>query len=449
MNAQKSARQVARTNTSARQVALNALVRWETSGEWDASRFSADLRAARLDRRDAALATFLANGVVQNRILLDHHLAKLSNIPLAKLERRVLMALRLGLFQIFFSDVAQHAAVGETVALMSGKFRRSAGFVNAVLRAATRLEIDPLAVNSADPITRLSLRWSHPEWIVRELIEDRGETIAEAELRANNSAPAVTLRVNTAVTTRDALLDSLRSESVDAAAGSLDASIDMTGSGDIVRLKSYKDGAFWVQDVSSQLAVEALDIREGMRVLDLCSAPGGKSFIAASKGANVVSNDLSEAKMQGVRDSAKRLNFDIEIHHGDAREPRHEWLGAFDRVICDVPCSGLGIIRKKPDIRYKTEADVAELPALQREILDAAAKCLKKGGKLLYSTCTWRKEENDFVVDDFLSKNPHFSAIDFVLPNDFGASERGRITLHSEKGDRDGFFICVLGEKDV
>ncbi len=431
---------------SAREVALEQLMRWERDGEWSAAAFSAAIRAAALERRDAALATFLANGVVQNRILLDHLLGKLSKIPLDRLERRVLNALRLGVFQLFLSDVPTHAALDSTVSLVE---RRSAGFVNAVLRAATRLDGDPLAVDEADPIKRLSIKYSHPKWIVRELVKLRGEALAEAELRANNSAPKVTLHTNTARLTRDELIEKLRAEGVDAEPGLIAESVDISGSGDISKLKSYLDGDFWVQDVSSQLAVAALGIEPGMRVLDLCCAPGGKTFAAAALGARVSANDISDAKMREVAAGAQRLGFELEMTSGDARELREEWLGAFDRVICDLPCSGLGIIRKKPDIRYKTAAEVDGLPVLQREILAAAAKCVKKGGKLLYSTCTWRIQENDRVVEDFLGKNPGFYPIDFVLPNDLGESEAGKLTLWSEKGDRDGFFICVLGEKDV
>ncbi len=435
--------------SSARETALRELVRWDGTHEWDAAHFSEAIRAAALDKRDAALATFLAGGVVQNRILLDYRLEKLSKIPLGKLERRVLAALRLGAFQLFFADgIPAHAAVGETVALMRGHDRRSAGYVNAVLRAASRIE-RPLDVEETDPVRRLSIRWSHPEWMVRELVALRGFEKAEEELISDNTAPAVTLRTNTARITRDALIARLREEDADAAPGALDCSIDMTGSGDISRLPSFREGLFWVQDVSSQLAGEALCVKEGMSVLDLCSAPGGKSFGAAVRGGRVTASDISEAKMKLVADGARRLGFDIETRSGDARDVPPEWVGAFDRVICDVPCSGLGIIRKKPDIRYKTPEDVAELPRLQREILASAAKCVKKGGRLVYSTCTWRKEENDSIVDDFLANNPNFETKSFVFPGGMGDFPDGRASLWSEKGTRDGFFICVLGEKDV
>lgn len=434
---------------SARAVALDELVRWETAGEWDNRRFSLSIANAGLDRRDAALATFLAGGVIQNRILIDRWLAQFSKMPLAKLERRVLMALRLGTFQLFFADsIPKHAAVGETVALMSGKDRRSAGFVNAILRNVAKVD-DPFAFDAKDEVERLSIRYSHPEWIVRELVGRKGISGAEAELSANNCAPPTTLRVNTKATDRLSLMAELEAGGAEVSEGIISSAVTVVGGGDVAELAGYREGKFWVQDVSSQLAVAALSVADGMSVLDLCAAPGGKSFGAACNGGRVTSNDLTERKTELIRDGAQRLGFDIEVSTRDGREPCDEWLGAFDRVICDVPCSGLGIIRKKPDIRYKSERDVEKLPELQLELLQSAAKCVKNGGKLLYSTCTWRKEENEGVVEAFLAKHPEFSPKDFDLPNDLGRSEGGMMTFWSEKNDRDGFYVCIMERKDV
>lgn len=434
---------------SARAVVLDELVRWETAGEWDNRRFSAAIAAAGLDRRDAALATFLAGGVMQNRILVDWWIAKFSKIPLGKLERRVLMALRLGAFQLFFADsIPKHAAVSETVALMSGRDRRSAGFVNAILRALSKVD-DPFASDARDDIERLSIRYSHPEWIVRELVGRKGLSGAEAELEANNSSPPTTLRVNTRRTDRASLMDELSKDGAEVSEGLIPSAITMVGGGDVAELESFRKGKFWVQDVSSQLAGAALGVGEGMRVLDLCAAPGGKSFGAACAGGLVTSNDLTERKTALIRDGAARLGFDIEVSTRDGREPPDEWLGAFDRVICDAPCSGLGIIRKKPDIRYKTASDIEKLPELQLELLESAARCVKNGGKLLYSTCTWRKEENENVVEVFLSKHPEFLPEDFDLPNNLGGSTGGMTTFWSEKNDRDGFYVCIMRRKDV
>lgn len=433
----------------ARAVALDELVRWETAGEWDNRRFSLSIANAGLDRRDAALATFLAGGVLQNRILIDRWLAKFSKMPLAKLERRVLMALRLGTFQLFFADaIPKHAAVGETVALMSGKDRRSAGFVNAILRGVAKVD-DPFAFDAKDEIERLSIRYSHPEWIVRELVGRKGSSGAEAELSANNCAPPTTIRVNTKMTDRLSLMDELSAGGAEVSEGIIDSAVTLVGGGDVAELKGYREGKFWVQDVSSQLAVAALGVADGMSVLDLCAAPGGKSFGVACGGGRVTSNDLTERKTELIRDGARRLGFDIEVSTRDGREPLDEWIGAFDRVICDAPCSGLGIIRKKPDIRYKSERDVGKLPILQLELLQSAARCVKNGGKLLYSTCTWRKEENEDVVEVLLAKHPEFLLKDFVLPNDLGESERGMTTFWSEKNDRDGFYVCIMERKDV
>lgn len=421
---------------SARAAALDALVAYETGGVWSQTRFMAML--AKLDKRDAAFCSHLTHGVVQYKLLLDHHLAALSKIPLKKLETRVLCQLRLGAFQIIFSGgVRDAAAVNETVALTPNS--RTRGFVNAVLRALTRIN-DPLGITAPTEPERLSVRYSTPRWIVGELIRTLGGTAeAEAELAAAHEPPPVTLRVNTSRTTAAALAAALEADGAQVEAGALPDTLHVRGIGDIERLKPFADGWFWVQDVSSLTAVAALGITDGANVIDVCAAPGGKSFAAylSAKNVRITVCDISAKKVDIMRNSAARLGISLTARVADASVPNPAFDGAFDFVICDVPCSGLGIIRKKPDIKYKDRASVEALPAFQLAIASNAARFLKPGGRMLYSTCTWRREENEENVTKLIDTDPSLRIID------------GPRTLWTSKDATDGFFICVLEKKDV
>jgi 16S rRNA (cytosine967-C5)-methyltransferase len=229
-------------------------------------------------------------------------------------------------------------------------------------------------------------------------------------------------------------------------------SLDLFGTGALERLEAYKNGWLWVQDAASNLAVRALDPQPGDRILDACSAPGGKSFAAAVLAggkAEITAQDIHEGKLVLVRDGAKRLGLDMTVIHGDASAFCSDFSEKFDKIICDVPCSGLGIIRKKPDIRFSDEGKAAGLPALQYSILQNVSKYLKPGGLLLYSTCTWRESENGSVVDAFLSKNPSFSTEEFTLPDPIGHVSSGKVTLWPQNFAFDGFFICLMRKNNV
>jgi len=438
---------------SAREVALDALVAWQTGGVWSARKLSEAIERAELDKRDSALATYLCGGVIQNITLLDYHIAKYSSIKLKKLETRVLCILRLGALQLLLSDtIPRNAAVNETVSLCRGKDRRSAGFVNAVLRAMTQIA-DPYDIRESDPVRYLSIRYSHPEWICGELLSVLGRDKAVKVLEANNEAPPVTIQVNTLRTGTDDLRAELEREGVVAARHRfVPDCLDLTNVGAIERLDAYKKGLFWVQDAASKLAVSALDPKPGDRILDACSAPGGKSFAAAALaggGAEITSQDIHEGKLAFVREGALRLGMNLTVEQGDAREFKPELSGKFDKIICDVPCSGFGIIRKKPDIRFADENKIAKLPELQLAILSNVSKYLAPGGTLLYSTCTWRDAENVSVVNEFLNNNGGFKLKSFELPGPVGSVPDGMVTLWPQNFAFDGFFICLMRKNNV
>lgn len=438
---------------SAREVALDALTAWQTGGVWSARKLSEAIGRAGLDKRDSALATYLCGGVMQNIILLDYHIAKYSSIRLKKLETRILCLLRLGAFQLLLSDsIPQSAAVNETVSLCRGSKRRAAGFVNAVLRAMTGIA-DPFAIDESDPVRYLSVRYSHPEWIVRELLSVLDRDTAEKVLIANNEAPPVTIQVNTLRAQTDELQEALQREGVTAAPHKfVPDCLDLSSVGAIERLDAYSRGLFWVQDAASKLAVTALAPEPGDSILDACSAPGGKSFAAAvlaRGGADITSRDIHSGKLSLVSEGAARLGLDLTVEPGDASVFDPELTGKFDKIICDVPCSGLGIIRKKPDIRFIDEKKLEKLPDLQLKILSNAAKYLKPGGILLYSTCTWRNAENVSVVSEFLENNSDFKLKSFDLPGPVGRVAGGMLTLWPQNFAFDGFFICLMRKNNV
>ena len=391
---------------SAREVALLALSAFERQGAWSDGFLKKSIRSAGLSGRDAALCTRLCFGVLQNRMRLDFYLSQFSSVPLEKLEERVLQSLRLGAYQICDLDrVPASAAVNESVKLARKYARhpRAAGLVNGVLRNLVRnrasLPVPP----------DLAVQYSHPDWLTEALIQQLGREGAEALMAENNGQPPTCAQVNTCrFTTREVCR----------------------------RLEE------------ARLAAPAAQPQCGMRILDACAAPGGKSFAAAlamEDTGSILACDLHPHKERLIQAGAARLGLEnIQTATWDAKCCREEWAGAFDLVIADVPCSGLGIIRKKPDIRYKDPAPMARLPEVQGAILETVAHDVKPGGVLLYATCTVLERENCGVVTQFLAKNPAFQLEGFHLPGPIGRVEAGQITLWPHLHGTDGFFFAKL-----
>lgn len=435
---------------NAREVALLALSACEKQGAWSDGYLKKAIREAGLDNRDAALTTRLCFGVLQNKLLLDFYLEQFSRLPLSRLEERVLEALRLGAYQVLFLDkIPPSAAVNESVDLARkyAKNPKAAGVVNGILRNLLRSR-DTLR----QPET-LSIRYSHPEWLVKEFSYTFQEGELEALLDADNGQPPVCVQVNVcrfgAEDVRKALLD----EGVRANAHPwLPDCLLLEDTGDISNLKAFQNGMFYVQDAAARLAVLAADPRPEMRVLDACAAPGGKSFAAAmamqGRG-EILSCDIHPHKQSLIEAGAQRLGLNcIRTAVMDGKKFDPALAGQFDLVMADVPCSGLGIIRKKPDIRYKDPAILEALPAVQRAILDNVSRYVRPGGTLLYATCTLLERENSEVVDGFLSTHPDFSPEPFTLPGSVGRCESGRLTLWPHIHQTDGFFMTRLRRRD-
>ena len=433
---------------AARQTALGALIACRKQGAWSDGVLKEYAQRDRLDRRDAALATRLCYGVLQNRMLLDFYLSQLVRGRLRDLQPVVLDILRLGLYQIFYMDkIPDSAAVHEAVE--QGKQYanpRAAGLVNGVLRGGIRRRGE-----LAEP-RDLATRYSHPQPLVELLAGEMGPEELEGVLAADNQAPETVLQGNPLAGDWSQI-----PAAIQAAGGSctphpwLERCFLIAGAGNLERLEIYQKGLCYVQDAASRLAVQCAGVKPGMQVLDSCAAPGGKSFAAAIDMAgqgNLIACDIHEHKLALMEKGAARMGLPcIHTRLQDAREPVPEWEGAMDRVLVDVPCSGLGIIRKKPDIRYKDLTQTEKLPRLQMEILCRQAQYVKPGGVLLYSTCTILRRENQQVVRAFLEQNPDFFPIPLELPGDMGEGDTAMVTLLPGKFETDGFFICKMGRR--
>lgn len=434
---------------SARETALNALIACRKRAAWSNGVLKDYIRRDKLDRRDAALATRLCYGVLQHRGLLDFYLQQLLTGRIKDLHPIVRDILHLGLYQIYELDkIPASAAVNESVALTKKycRWQRSAsGLVNAVLRNAVRTK------GTLELPKTLEQRYSHPQALI-DLLEDYvGKDRLEPMLAANNDTPQTVIQVNTLRVTTDALIEALEQEKVRAIPHPwMPDCLVLENTGNIEELTTFKDGLFYVQDAAAKLAVLCADIPRGdsARVLDCCAAPGGKTFAASivmgGKG-KIRSCDVHRHKTTLIQNGADRLGFDnVLVREQDATENHPGWFGKMDVVLADVPCSGYGIIRKKPDIRYKDLEEAARLPELQLKILYKQAEYVKPGGVLLYSTCTLTRAENEDVVEAFLRHCPDFTLEPMTLPAPLPENTTGMLTLVPGEYDTDGFFIARL-----
>lgn len=436
----------------AREVALLTLNTCQRQGGWSDGALKKQLATGGLEGREAALATQLCFGVVQNEMLLNFYISKFSNIPLRRMESKVVQALRLGLYQmLFLSKIPQSAAVNCSVELTRThcKNPRAPGMVNAILRSLQRNLNQLPTIPQNDLAEYFSILYSHPVWLVEALLPLLGSEGTAEFLQANNSQPPMTAMVNTTKATAQEATDLLAEQGVEVTPHPwLENCLILNKTGNLERLDAYGQGLFYVQDPASRLMALASGAAPGMRVLDMCAAPGGKSFAAAIQMDNqgeVISCDLHPHKKKLIQAGADRLGLSIiKPMTADGKVRREEWVSAFDLVLVDAPCSGLGVIRKKPDIRYKDPKPLEDLPQVQQAILENAAGYVKAGGVLMYSTCTILPRENGEVVSAFLEKHPEFVREAFELPGAAGRVEAGEITLWPQVHQTDGFFICKL-----
>ena len=437
----------------ARETALEVLMQVDSANAWSDGGLKRTIAKNKLDSRDAALATRLCYGVIQNRMLLDYYIGCWCSQRPERLESVIRNILRLGGYQILFLDkVPPRAAVNEAVE-MTKRHRRekAAGMVNAILRkfAANREDMPPLPKGS--PAQTLSLRYSHPRWLVERLLSLIGEEETEAYLRMNNQVVPTTIQTNPLKGTPEELEKLLRQTGAQVEPHPwLAGCFSVSGTGDLEQLSAFREGRFTVQDAAARLVATVAAPAPEDRVLDVCAAPGGKSFAMAMDRRDrgqILSCDVHPHKLKLIDSGAQRLGItSIRTALADAREEHAAWLEQADVVVADVPCSGLGIIRKKPDIRYKNPRDLAQLPAIQGDILENACRYVCPGGVLVYSTCTVLPEENQEIIHVFLSRHPEFRRETFPLPGPVGLCD-GEATLWPQRLGTDGFYICRMRRK--
>ncbi len=440
-------------NPTARDTALEVLMQVDSANAWSDGSLKRTIARNQLDHRDAALATRLSYGVIQNKMLLDYYISCYCTQKAEKLEPMIRNILRLGGYQILFMDKIPHrAAVNEAVEMTKRHGRcKASGMVNAVLRKFVDHWMDMPALPKETTVDYLSIRYSHPRWLVERMVDLLGPEEAEDYLRMNNEIVPTTIQTNSLKTTAEDLEKELRQSGIAVERHPwLAGCFEVAGTGDLESLLPFTEGRFMVQDAAARLVSTVAAPQPGDRVLDVCAAPGGKSFALAmdmKDQGQIVSCDIHPHKLKLIESGVERLGItSVRTALANGREHHAAWQQAADLVVTDVPCSGLGIIRKKPDIRYKNPKELAQLPAIQMEILENASSYVRPGGVLVYSTCTVLPEENEGVTEEFLSRHTDFTLEKFTLPLPIGPCQ-GHLTLWPQRFGTDGFYICRMRRK--
>ena len=441
----------------ARDAAVAALLRIEEQGGYSNVVLDELLEHTDLSDVDRAFTARLLYGVTERRLTLDYILNKVSSTPVKQMDARVREILRVGAYQLVFMDkipvfAAIHEAVGQTRSFGCG---RLSGFVNGVLRQTQR-QWDRLLDELPSTDKGLEIRYSVPRVWIRYWRETYGESTMLGLLHSINDAPPLYVRVNTCVTSMSAFCQALDEAGITySVINGLPNALCVQDAGGLHSLPKEMSKHFYFQDLASQWCCFSLDAQSGEHIADVCAAPGGKTMTVAQymgDSGSVTAGDLHEHKCRTMTERVKDYGFSsISVRRHDASQaPADTELGQYDRVICDAPCSGMGVIRRKPEIRYKRPEDFAGLPALQLEILQQAAKMVKVGGVLQYSTCTLRMEENEAVAAAFLAQNPNFEPRELPLPDCFslsGLPSTHQITLLPHIHGSDGFYIAGFIKK--
>ncbi|MBR5614235.1 MAG: 16S rRNA (cytosine(967)-C(5))-methyltransferase RsmB [Clostridia bacterium] len=424
---------------TSREAALRALQSIEVQGAYTNAALKKALSCEGLPAADKGFVTELIYGVVSNKSAIDYIISQFSKTKIKKMSAWVLSILRMGVYQIYYMDKIPHSAACNEAVKLAKKYSHGAGsgFVNGVLRSVSRSCDEIKFPKTNDAVKDLSLEYSYPEWITQKLVDEYGEEKCAELYRETRKAHGVGIRVNTIKTTKESLIDALSMEGVECRQlEGVENALIAYGKINIENSDAYKKGLFSMQNISSQKAVSVLAPQKGDFVIDMCAAPGGKSCAAAEQMENegrILSFDIFDHKIQLIQNAARRLGIDIiDAGVGDATKVNDKLVGKADRVLADVPCSGLGVIHKKPDIKWsRTEDDIKELCKIQKKILEVAASYVKPGGVLVYSTCTILPEENRMQVEEFLKNNVGFS------------KETELQLLTSEMGES-GFYICKM-----
>lgn len=430
---------------TARELSFNVLKTASKSGAYSNIALDNALKKNELSDADRGLVTAIVMGVTERRLTLDYVIDKLASDP-ERIESETRDLLRMGIYQIIFMDkIPEYAAVNETVSLAP---RRSRGFVNAIMRTLLRKraagELESIFPPESEGVEHLSVKYSFPTDFCARFLEIYGLERAKRIFEVFNRPPKLTLRINTLKIDREGYAKLLEKRNIPYKLSERLENAVILEDVSFSALPGFDEGYFFVQDEASQICVEALGAMKGENVIDSCACPGSKSFGTAIRMENcgeVRSFDLHESKLTLIGKGAQRLGIDIiESKVRDGRDIDEGMTAWADRVLCDVPCSGLGVVGKKPEIRYKSLDDFSRLPQIQYAIVDNCAKYVKVGGYLVYSTCTVLPEENEINVRRFLSEHNEFAPCNFKVGELESAD--GMMTLSPDINGTDGFFVA-------
>lgn len=437
-------------SVTARQTAFSILLKIEKDKAYSNIALDSAVKGCSLDSTDCAFISRLVYGVTERKITLDYIISQFLNQPLKKLKTEVLVILRIGTYEILFMDkIPVSASVNESVLLTkNNKCQFATGLVNAVLR---KVSVEKENVfNSLSGEEKLSILYSAPIDLVRFLKHHYNEQNAEEILKSALNKKEITIRVNTLKTTENELIEVLKKENISTEITSLKNALIINTKGAVYELDAYKKGLFYVEDISSQICVKELGLKENYKLIDVCSAPGGKSFTASQYMNNtgeIYSCDIHAHRVELIKTGAERLGIKNIIPTVNDATVFNEKFKNADCVLCDVPCSGLGIIGKKPEIKYKLLDDIKELIPIQKEILSIASKYVKSGGTLIYSTCSINPNENRKVCDWFLKENEDFYSVKVSPEIERCIDEGDYLTLLPHINNCDGFFIAKFIKK--
>lgn len=438
---------------------LDLLIRVEQGSGYSHLLIDNEIKTKQLTGKDKGLLTEVVYGTLQHKITLDYYLSKFINIK-KKQKPWVQMLLRMSIYQMVFLDkVPAHAIIHEAVEIAKQRGHKGiASFVNGVLRNVQRQGV-PSTASIKDPIKRLSIETSHPEWMIRKWIADYGLETTKAMCKGNLEHKHLSVRIQPMKITREVAIKELIEEDFIVKPSPLSQQGLIIEKGNIINSSLFKEGFLTIQDQSSMLAGDMLDVHPGMKVLDTCSAPGGKATHLAEKMNDrgiVKAHDLHKKKINLIKEKSAQLSLSIiDASQADARNLNTFYeKESFDRILIDAPCSGLGVLRGKPDIKFsKQENDIKQLSQIQLDILESVESLLKKDGFLVYSTCTVNREENESVINLFLEKHQDFEVdplffdtLPDILKGSIGESENG-LQLFPQTFQTDGFFLTRLRKK--
>ncbi|MCC0631583.1 16S rRNA (cytosine(967)-C(5))-methyltransferase RsmB [Clostridioides sp. ZZV15-6388] len=435
----------------AREIGFKVLCDIEKNNNYSNIAINKHFKNLEISDMDRGLATELIYGVVENKYYLDYIINKLSKIKVKKMSTYVKIFLRMGTYQILFlNSISDYAAVNETVKLSKKYDKKSSGFINAILRNEIRNKDTIMDITEEDSVKYLSIKYSYNSWIIKNWIDNFGQEFTEDLLEANNEKPSIYIRTNTLKISREELIEKLNQEGIMCLkVPMVEEAIKVEKLKNIENNELFKAGLFTIQDISSMIVGKVINPKEDSLILDVCSAPGGKSTHLATLMNNtgqVIARDIFEHKLKLIKATVNRLGLkNVCVEGFDASEIDENSINKFDYVLADVPCSGLGIIRRKPEIKYKKEEELEDITSIQKKILENASKYVKIGGTLIYSTCTVQDMENINIINSFIEENNNFELTPIDTINvDLDNQDKGYLKIYPNIHGIDGFFIAKL-----